>query len=130
MAGVALTITNTEPLCCVLSKDGLSKHHSESRQASQCRVVFKLEIPAARLTFSGLRVLFEKCACPEKIFTQPRVGCGCRGQFCLPCRSLGLCLLDPALINALCTSLEISVETKSTAKALPRRSRFKTSDSY
>lgn len=79
MAGLDGTHPQGHGSSAVLSKDGLSKHHRDSRQTSQCTVVFKLEIPAARLTLSGLRVLFEKCACPEKIFTQPRVGCGCHG---------------------------------------------------
>lgn len=46
---------------------------------------------------SGLRVLFEKCSCPEKVFTQPRVGCTVLQ--CSPCSAMSLwqCLTDLVL---------------------------------
>lgn len=43
---------------------------------------------------SGLRALFEKRACPEKIFTQPRVGRTALQRSTCSARSLWLCLID------------------------------------
>lgn len=53
--------------------------------------------PCCQVHHSGLRVLFEKCSCPEKIFTQQRVGCTAPQPSTFSATRLRLSLIDQLL---------------------------------